>query len=130
MLQADANPTDPDVTFEMSQAIALPLSTLGSPGALRTATVGGFGFYDAAGRYRLTFRFTAERTPLKQGKVTFTMPAGWSNFSDKAGLGFTSYTSEGVVGHEPSGYGSRTFTIKKLDLEIGQTCLHCVWCEE
>ena len=122
VLQADANPTDPDVTFEMSQAIALPLSTLGSPEALRTAGVGGFGFYDAAGRYRLTFRFTAERTPLKQGKVAFTMPAGWANFSEDAGtLGFTSYTAGVAVGHEPSGYGSRTFTIKKLDLEIGES---------
>ena len=122
VLQADANPTDPDVTFEMFEAIALPLSTLGSPNTLRTASVGGFGFYDASSRYRLTFRFTAERTPLKQGKVSFTMPSGWSNFSKDAGtLGYTTYTSEGAAGHEASGYGSRTFTIKKLDLEIGQT---------
>ena len=62
VLQADANPTDPDVTFEISAAEALPLSTLGSESEA-TAGQGGFGFYDAAGRYRITFKFTAVRVP-------------------------------------------------------------------
>ena len=93
VLQADANPTDPDVTFEISEAEALPLSTLGS-GAEATAGQGGFGFYDAAGRYRITFKFTAVRTPLKQGKVALTLPAGWSPPKmDKGVLGYTTTTA-------------------------------------
>ena len=37
VLQADANPTDPDVTFEISESKALPLSTLGSASVISTA---------------------------------------------------------------------------------------------
>ena len=76
-LQAESNPADPDVTFEITQAEALPLSTLGAE-ADATAGVGGFNLYDAAGRYRLTFKFTAERTPIRNGKVWFAVPDGWS----------------------------------------------------
>ena len=112
VLQADANPTDPDVTFEISKAEALPLSTLGS-GAEATAGQGGFGFYDAAGRYRITFKFTAVRTPLKQGKVALTLPAGWSPPKmDKGVLGYTT-TSAGTLA-----VGGQTITLTELDLDL------------
>ena len=77
VLQAESNPIDPDVTFQITRALALPLSTAGAS-ADAEAGVGGFNLYDAAGRYRLTFTFTAERTPIRNGKVWFTLPAGWS----------------------------------------------------
>ena len=112
VLQADANPTDPDVTFEISEAEALPLSTLGS-GAEATAGQGGFGFYDAAGRYRITFKFTAVRTPLKQGKVALTLPAGWSPPKmDKGVLGYTTMDRRLELA-----VGGQTITLTKLDLD-------------
>ena len=112
VLQADANPTDPDVTFEIFKAEALPLSTLGS-GVEATAGQGGFGFYDAAGRYRITFKFTAVRTPLKQGKVALTLPAGWS----------PPKLEKGVLGHTTASAGTpavggQTITLTKLDLAL------------
>ena len=74
VLQAEQNPIDPDVTFEITEAVALPLSTAGLPTALRTAGPGGFGYYDASGRYRITFKFTAVRTPIKDGAVRWISP--------------------------------------------------------
>ena len=132
VLQAEANPTDPDVTFEIESASALPLSSAGHSGSIITES-GGFDAYDAAGRYRIIFKFTAVRTPLKQGSVSVNLPpTGWSNFSKDPGtLGYTTWTPEAAGGEaraadseadgEASGYGSLKFTIAKLDLDIGQS---------
>ena len=104
VLQADANPTDPDVTFEILNAKALPLSTLGSPSIISEAGQGGFNSYDASGRYRITFRFTAVRTPINKGSVSFTLPAGWSPPTDK----------KGTPGYTTGGTGSgQTVTVKE-----------------
>ena len=121
-LQAEANPTDPDVAFEIESASALPLSSAGHIGSIITES-GGFDAYDAAGRYRITFKFTAVRTPLKQGSLLIELPSNWSNFSKDPGtLGYTTWTrSEGTGLGEGKGYGSLKFTITKLDLDIGQS---------
>ena len=111
VLQADANPTDPDVTFEILNAKALPLSTLGSPSIISEAGQGGFNSYDASGRYRITFRFTAVRTPINKGSVSFTLPDGWSPANETAGT--PGYISTGT----PSN-GGRTVTVDELDLAI------------
>ena len=78
VVEADANTTSPDVTFKISAATALPLSTLGAAAAKTIRTTGGFKSYDAAGRYRITFEVHLLRTPFKNGEVWFTLPDGWS----------------------------------------------------
>ena len=113
VLQAGDNPTDPDVTFEISSVNSLRQSTLGSTFE-SSAGVGGFGFYDANGRYRFKFTFTAQRTSVKQGKVTFTLPSGWSPPTTTPGKeGYIKLDGPGTL-DKPSG---RTITISKLDLD-------------
>ena len=75
----------PMLPSEMTSALALPLSTAGAEEPDAEAGVGGFNLYDAAGRYRLAFTFTAERTPIRNGKVWFTLPAGWSKPEEDPG---------------------------------------------
>ena len=115
VVQAGANPVDPDVTFEITEATALPLSTAGSDDDIRNAGLGGFSFYDAAGRYRLKFTFTAKRTPLKQGKVSFALPTGWSPPTKTAGTeGYIKIDGPGTL-DDPSG---QRISISELDLDI------------
>ena len=47
VLQADANPTDPDVTFEISGSRSTSPINLGICVYEAQAGQGGFGFYDA-----------------------------------------------------------------------------------
>ena len=124
MVQAGANPVDPDVIFEITAAKALPLSTAGSDDDIRDAGEGGFSFYDAAGRYRLTFTFTAKRTPLKQGKVSFAVPDGWSPPTKTAGTeGFIKKVGGGEL-DDPSG---QRISISKLDLDIGDWSVSVIY---
>ena len=126
VLQAESNPIDPDVTFQITEAKALPLSTAGAR-ADAEAGIGGFNLYDAAGRYRLTFKFTAERTPIRNGKVWFTLPNGWSKPEKDAGkLGYTkfSYTKDPDLNStRPDALtpelavSGQKITISKLDLD-------------
>ena len=125
VLQAEQNPLDPDVTFEITEAKELPLSTQGASILLRTAGAGGFGYYDAAGRYRLTFKFTAKRTPLKEGTVTVKLPDDWSPpKTDKKTLGYTKITyTKGDDAAKPDPatpkltVSGQKITISNLDLD-------------
>ena len=127
VLQAEQNPIDPDVTFEITEAVALPLSTAGATDTLRTAGPGGFGYYDAAGRYRITFKFTAVRTPIKDGVVTVDLPDGWSPpKTDKGVLGYTmetyakEWTDDDVIPDPQApvlAVSGQKITITKLDLD-------------
>ena len=79
------------------------------------------------GRYRLTFKFTAVRTPIKDGSVKFTLPDGWSPpKTDKGVLGYTTVTYPKItddpdVKPNPQvpelGVSGQTITITKLDLD-------------
>ena len=116
VVEADANTTSPDVTFDISTATALPLSTLAAATAKTTRATSGFTSYDAAGRYRITFKFTLVRTPFKKGEVSFTLPTGWSAPNDKKGTPGYTVASQGKIS-----FGGQTVTVSELTLDKGAT---------
>ena len=130
VLQSEANPTNPDVSFEIMSAKELPLSTNGADFE-QEAGRGGLGFYDAAGRYRMTFRFTAVSTPVKKGSLKFTIPSGWTAPTKDKKLGYTviqaATTGEngadgaGVVINADKNSIGRTITIGEVTLPKGKS---------
>ena len=120
VVRAEKNIFDPDVTFEISEAESLPLSTAGSePDA--TIGQGGFSSYNASGRYRITFTFTTERTPIKGGTVSFTIPDDWSSphiSKTSSEPGYTALDPDDAPALAELTVGSnRTITVSKLDLD-------------
>ena len=123
VLQAEANPTDPDVTFKILNAYELPLSTAAADFEAEEGE-GGFGFYDAAGRYRLKFQFEAVHSPIKNGSVSFTIPDGWSKPDKVSGTNKEGYVKAIVSATGTLGtldVKNREIEITKLSLPIGDT---------
>ena len=124
VLQSDDNPTNPDVSFEIISAQELPLSTNGASFE-QDAGQGGLGFYDAAGRYRMTFRFTAVSTPVKKGSLKFTIPSNWTVPTKDKKLGHTvvvldTATNPNVVVDADKTSIGQTITIGEITLAKGE----------